>query len=57
MKSLICILGMFLLSGCDVAKMHRIVDPIEALRICGDNGVSRYSAISGNVRCNVSDDI
>jgi len=48
------LLLLLLLTSCDVSKFHRVVDPIEALRICGNTGVKQYSAISGNVTCNGS---
>ena len=46
------ILALILLTtGCTLPRYQRVVDPMEALRLCGDTGVKRYSAITGNVTC------
>lgn len=45
------LLLLFLIQSCTVAKFERVVDPLEALKLCGQHGVKAYSALSGNITC------
>lgn len=45
------LLAVILLSGCSTMKFQRVVDPLEAVQLCGKAGVKEYSALAGNITC------
>ena len=50
-ENVIRLIAIVLLTGCSVGKYHRVVDPIEALQVCGERGVKSYAAMSGTLTC------